>query len=165
MTEQGLNKVTVNNKQPTMTHFILRYDELEQKSVETLQYIHDIRPERAGARTTRPSIPVSEEQKLALGGLDYSLLMGQSLFKHGRRHVSEYIELCNQQHTVSMFYLPPQSRFLCQAMFVKANAWLLLDWPCSTNCLEICVDDKPFSCKACLNGLEAFYFDAHHDNA
>ena len=50
-------------------HFYCRFEELQQKTCETLQFIHDIRPEKAGSRTTRPSLPVTEEQKLALGGL------------------------------------------------------------------------------------------------
>ena len=40
-----------------------------------MQFIHDIRPEKAGSRTTRPSLPVTEEQKLALGGFKMMLLL------------------------------------------------------------------------------------------
>ena len=44
-----------------------RYEELEQKTCETLQFIHDIRPEKAGSRTTRPGLPTTEEKRLTLG--------------------------------------------------------------------------------------------------
>ena len=44
-----------------------RYEELEQKTCETLQFIHDIRPEKAGSRTSRPGLPNTEEKRLTLG--------------------------------------------------------------------------------------------------
>lgn len=44
-----------------------RHEELQQKSRETLQFIHDIRPEKAGTRTARPQLPDTEDQRLALG--------------------------------------------------------------------------------------------------
>ena len=44
-----------------------RYGELEQKTCETLQFIHDIRPEKAGSRTSRPGLPNTEEKRLTLG--------------------------------------------------------------------------------------------------
>ena len=131
---------------------MFRFDELEQKTVETLQYIHDIRPEKAGSRTTRPSIPVSEEQKLALGGFHY--YRHQSLFKHGRFLELEYIGLCNQQHTGS-FIFPLKVDFFAKRCLLKPTpdcCSCCSEQPCSTNCLEICIDDKPFSCKAGLNG-------------
>ena len=44
-----------------------RYEDLENKTRETLQFLHDIRPEKAGGRTTRPSVPESEDERLSLG--------------------------------------------------------------------------------------------------
>ena len=44
-----------------------RYEDLENKTRETLQFLHDIRPEKASGRTTRPSVPESEDERLSLG--------------------------------------------------------------------------------------------------
>ena len=44
-----------------------RLDELGNKTRETLQFLHDLRPEKAGGRTNRPGVPDSEEQRLVLG--------------------------------------------------------------------------------------------------
>ena len=44
-----------------------RGEDLKKKTRETLQFIHDIRPEKAAGRTTRPSVPESEDQRLSLG--------------------------------------------------------------------------------------------------
>ena len=47
--------------------YCIRHEELQQKSRETLQFIHDVRPEKAGTRTARPQLPDTEDQRLALG--------------------------------------------------------------------------------------------------
>ena len=44
-----------------------RFEVMKQKTCETLQFIHDIRPEKAGTRTTRPVLPNTEEKRLTLG--------------------------------------------------------------------------------------------------
>ena len=51
---------------------MFRYDDLQQKTCETLQFIHDIRPEKAGSRTIRPPLPVTEDMRLALGKFQFN---------------------------------------------------------------------------------------------
>ena len=41
--------------------------DLDKKTRETLQFLHDIRPDRAGTKTTRPAMPDSKELRMSLG--------------------------------------------------------------------------------------------------
>lgn len=41
--------------------------DLDKKTRETLQFLHDIRPDRAGTKTTRPAVPDSKELRMSLG--------------------------------------------------------------------------------------------------
>ena len=41
--------------------------ELERKAHETLQFLHDMRPDKAGQKAVRPAVPESRAQRLLLG--------------------------------------------------------------------------------------------------
>ena len=43
--------------------------ELERKAHETLQFLHDMRPDKAGQKAVRPAVPESRAQRLLLGKL------------------------------------------------------------------------------------------------
>ena len=47
--------------------------ELERKAHETLQFLHDMRPDKAGQKAVRPPVPESRAQRLLLG--EHSLKM------------------------------------------------------------------------------------------
>ena len=40
---------------------------MERKAHETLQFLHDMRPDKAGQKAARPAVPESRAQRLILG--------------------------------------------------------------------------------------------------
>ena len=40
---------------------------MERKAHETLQFLHDMRPDKAGQKAMRPAVPESRAQRLLLG--------------------------------------------------------------------------------------------------
>ena len=40
---------------------------MERKAHETLQFLHDMRPDKAGQKAVRPAVPESRAQRLILG--------------------------------------------------------------------------------------------------
>ena len=42
---------------------------MERKAHETLQFLHDMRPDKAGQKAVRPAVPESRAQRLLLGKL------------------------------------------------------------------------------------------------
>ena len=42
-------------------------DDLDKKTRETLQFLHDVRPDRAGTNAVRPPVPETKERRIYLG--------------------------------------------------------------------------------------------------
>ena len=49
--------------------------ELERKAHETLQFLHDMRPDKAGQKAVRPAVPESRAQRLILGELSSQIVL------------------------------------------------------------------------------------------
>ena len=53
----------------------LEQGELERKAHETLQFLHDMRPDKAGQKAVRPAVPESRAQRLILGELSSKIVL------------------------------------------------------------------------------------------